>query len=70
MSSRAILPMRPAHGPVEMILEIESQQDELLRRLDELNARIEQALAEAAPKAVPVRSDRIHAVALPTGMPR
>ena len=49
MSSRAILPMRPTGGPVETILQIESQQDELLRRLDELNARIEQALADAAP---------------------
>ena len=57
MSSRATLPMRPTSGPVETILQIESQQDELLRRLDELNVRIEQALADAAtPSAsIPVR---------------
>ena len=46
--------MEEPRSPQNLVAEIEAMQDDVLRRLDELNARIERTLAEfgaAFPKA-------------------
>ena len=53
MSDEIDLPALPAG---QLLAEIDKQQDDLLRQLDELNARLECLLQEAAPRgsALPV----------------
>lgn len=40
----------PAHPAGQLLAEIDKEQDDLLRQLDELNARLECLLLEAAPR--------------------